>query len=109
MFPSSIVSLPARLRMAVQQKQSRAAGARLRRGCEITREFIRDVMWRASWYLWDGHTWPNAGFFFSGAKAYITIVIMLIIGKKLLQPGCKPGCLQPLTKRMIDPTCRSTR
>jgi hypothetical protein len=26
-----------------------------------------------------------------------------ITGKNLLQPGCKPGCLQPLTKRRIDP------
>jgi hypothetical protein len=29
--------------------------------------------------------------------------------KNLLQPGCKPGCLQPLTKRWIGPTCRSIR
>jgi hypothetical protein len=27
--------------------------------------------------------------------------------KNLLQPGCKPGRLQPLTKMRIDPTCRS--
>jgi hypothetical protein len=26
--------------------------------------------------------------------------------KNLLQPGCKPGCLQPLTKRRIGPTRR---
>jgi hypothetical protein len=26
--------------------------------------------------------------------------------KNLLQPGCKPGRLQPLTKMRIDPTCR---
>jgi hypothetical protein len=29
------------------------------------------------------------------------------LGKNLLQPGCKPGCLQSLTKRRIDPTRRS--
>jgi hypothetical protein len=28
-------------------------------------------------------------------------------GKNLLQPSCKLGCLQPLTKRRIDPTRRS--
>jgi hypothetical protein len=26
--------------------------------------------------------------------------------KNLLQPGCKPDCLQPLTKRRIGPTRR---
>jgi hypothetical protein len=26
--------------------------------------------------------------------------------KNLLQPGCKPDCLQPLTKRSIGPTRR---
>jgi hypothetical protein len=26
--------------------------------------------------------------------------------KNLLQPGCKPGCLQPLAKRRIGSTCR---
>jgi hypothetical protein len=31
------------------------------------------------------------------------------VEKNLLQPGCKLGCLQPLTKRWIGPTCRSTR
>jgi hypothetical protein len=29
------------------------------------------------------------------------------VEKNLLQPGCKPGCLQPLTKRWIGPTYRS--
>jgi hypothetical protein len=32
----------------------------------------------------------------------VYVYIFYLLGKKLLQPGCKTGCLQPLTKKRID-------
>jgi hypothetical protein len=36
-------------------------------------------------------------------QRYLCVIVW---EKNLLQPGCKPGCLQPLTKRRIGPTRR---